>query len=65
MTEPLDVTPERPPATAALEAAETAMGAVANASDAPVSEQVPLLSKAQAALADLLADDADPSPERP
>jgi len=65
MTESFDGTPERPPDTHALQEAEAAMDAAAAASESPVAEQVPLLSKAQAALADLLVDDADPSPERP
>lgn len=65
MTEPSDVTADRPRATPAVEAAEAAMEAVEHASDAPVTDQVAALSRAQAALADLLADDADPSPERP
>jgi hypothetical protein len=64
MTEQQDAAP-RPPDSPALRRAEQALQDVAGKQEAPPADQVEPLAAAQAALADLLAEEpADPSTTR-
>lgn len=60
-----DHAPSHPAPSPALETAQAAIEAVEQAADAPIEEQVALLSAAHRALVDLLADEPDASPAQP
>lgn len=57
--------PAHPAPSPALASAQAAIEAVEQAADSPIEEQVALLSAAQRALAELLADEPDASPPQP